>query len=50
MRYNNIIMKMNQKGKTNDNFETPKYIFEQLNRVFTFTLDAACTKANCLCY
>ena len=34
---------MNQKGKGNDNFETPDYIFNQLNKIFDFNLDVACT-------
>lgn len=40
---------MNQKGKGNDNFETPDYIFEQLNDIFNFELDAACSDKNCKC-
>lgn len=40
-------MKMNVRG--NDNFETPQELFEQLDRVFNFTLDAACTSENCKC-
>lgn len=40
-------MKMNVKG--NDNFRTPDHLFEQLNRIFNFTLDAACTRENCKC-
>ena len=40
-------MKMNVKG--NDNFCTPDHLFEQLNQIFNFTLDAACTSENCLC-
>lgn len=40
-------MKMNVKG--NDNFHTPDHLFEQLNRIFNFTLDAACTTENCKC-
>jgi len=40
-------MKMNTKG--NDNFQTPRPLFEQLHRIFNFTLDAACTSKNCLC-
>lgn len=40
-------MKMNVKG--NDNFRTPDHLFEQLNRIFNFTLDAACTIENCKC-
>lgn len=38
-------MKMNVKG--NDNFRTPDHIFSQLNRIFNFTLDAACTTEDC---
>jgi len=41
-------MKMNVKG--NDNFETPPNLFRQLDRIFNFTLDVACTKDNCKCY
>lgn len=37
---------MNQKG--NDDFQTPKHIFKQLNDIFNFTMDVACTKENCL--
>lgn len=40
-------MKMNVKG--NDNFQTPPPLFQQLHRIFSFTLDAACTTQNCLC-
>lgn len=40
-------MKMNVKG--NDNFRTPDHLFEQLNRIFNFTLDAACTTEDCKC-
>lgn len=40
-------MKMNVKG--NDNFQTPQHIFDQLNDIFNFTLDSACTSNNCLC-
>ena len=32
---------MNQKGKGNDEFCTPDYIFFQLNSIFKFELDAA---------
>lgn len=39
-------MKMNQKG--NDMFQTPKSIYNQLNNIFNFTLDAACCSYNCL--
>lgn len=42
-------MIMNQKGRGNDNFQTPKYIFDQLNRIFNFDIDIACTSDNCLC-
>lgn len=38
-------MKMNVKG--NDNFRTPDHIFKQLNDIFNFTLDAACTTEDC---
>lgn len=41
-------MKMNVKG--NDNFRTPLHIFTQLNDIFNFTCDAACTKENCKCF
>ncbi len=40
-------MKMNVKG--NDNFRTPDHVFQQLNRIFDFTLDAACTTEDCKC-
>lgn len=40
-------MKMNVKG--NDNFRTPQALFDQLNAIFNFTLDAACTSKDCLC-
>lgn len=40
---------MNQKGKGQDGFQTPKYIFDQLNNVFNFTLDLACNSTNKLC-
>lgn len=40
-------MKMNVKG--NDNFQTPDHLFDQLNRIFNFTLDAACTTEDCKC-
>ena len=38
-------MKMNVKG--NDNFRTPNSLYEQLDRIFNFTLDAACTTEDC---
>lgn len=41
-----VAMKMNVRG--NDYFETPWYIFEQLNKVFDFEIDVACTSQNCL--
>lgn len=37
---------MNQKGKGNDNFETPDYIYNQLNRIFNFQMDVAASKLN----
>lgn len=40
-------MKMNVKG--NDNFRTPDHVFNQLNDIFNFTLDAACTFEDCKC-
>lgn len=40
-------MKMNVKG--NDNFCTPDHIFKQLDDIFNFTLDAACTTEDCKC-
>ena len=40
-------MKMNVKG--NDNFETPQELFNQLDAIFNFTVDAACTSENCKC-
>jgi len=40
-------MKMNVKG--NDEFETPKELYDQLNDIFNFTVDAACTSDNCKC-
>lgn len=42
-------MKVNQKGKGRDDYQTPKYIFEQLNDIFNFTTDASCTSENKLC-
>lgn len=38
-------MKMNVKG--NDNFRTPQALYNQLDRIFNFTLDAACTSEDC---
>jgi phage N-6-adenine-methyltransferase len=43
------IMKMNTNGKGNDGFETPPFLYEQLNNIFCFTTDAACTSKNSLC-
>lgn len=40
-------MMMNQKGQ--DCFRTPPHIFNQLNAIFNFTVDAACTSENKLC-
>lgn len=40
-------MKMNQKGRGNDEFETPDYIFRQLDHIFNFQFDVACTIWNC---
>lgn len=40
-------MKMNVKG--NDNFETPDSLYDQLNSIFKFTVDVACTLSNCKC-
>lgn len=40
-------MKMNTKG--NDNFETPDWLYNQLDSIFKFTVDAACTRSNCQC-
>ena len=40
-------MKMNVKG--NDCFETPQYIFDQLNNIFNFEIDVACNSDNKLC-
>jgi len=42
-------MKRNQKGKGNDNMETPQDLFDQLNRIFNFNFDAACTSKNSKC-
>lgn len=38
-------MKMNVRG--NDNFQTPQGLYDQLDEIFNFTLDAACTKEDC---
>ncbi len=35
--------------KHTDDFNTPDHIFEQLNSVFNFTLDAACDSTNAKC-
>lgn len=42
-------MKMNQKGRGNDNFQTPLYVFRQLNDIFHFTCDVAASDNNHLC-
>ena len=42
-------MIMNQKGRGNDNFQTPYHIFMQLNSIFNFTLDVAAGIENHLC-
>ena len=41
-------MIMNQKGKGNDCFMTPDFIYAQLESIFEFTHDVACTFENCL--
>ena len=41
---------MNQKGKGNDNFRTPDYIFNQLNKIFYFNLDIAANEEDRKCY
>lgn len=38
-------MKMNVRG--NDNFQTPQGLYDQLDKIFNFTLDAACTTQDC---
>lgn len=38
-------MKMNVRG--NDNFQTPQGLYDQLDKIFNFTLDAACTREDC---
>lgn len=42
-------MKINNKGFTNDLFRTPHSIFKQLDDIFNFTLDAACTSYDSKC-
>lgn len=42
-------MIMNQKGRGNDCFQTPSYIFKQLKDIFDFQIDVACTYSNCCC-
>jgi site-specific DNA-methyltransferase (adenine-specific) len=42
-------MKINPKGKGNDVFQTPKFLFDKLNSVFQFTVDVACSSTNKLC-
>ncbi|GEM_PF-6017181 len=41
-------MNMKNNGKWNDGFKTPPFLFDSLNRVLNFTLDAACESHNCL--
>lgn len=40
-------MKVNQKGKGFDNYETPQWLFDELNERFNFQIDGACTYKNC---
>ena len=42
-------MKMNQKGRGNDEFQTPDYIFNQLDNIFNFQIDLACNIFNKKC-
>jgi hypothetical protein len=37
------------KNTKSDSYNTPDYIFKQLNDIYTFTLDAACSEENCKC-
>ena len=39
-------MKMNQKGRGNDEFCTPDYIYRQLDNIFHFNMDVAASKYN----
>jgi phage N-6-adenine-methyltransferase len=39
-------MKMNNRGSTIDTFETPDFLFQELNHRFAFDVDAACTSQN----
>lgn len=39
-------MKMNQKGRGNDEFCTPDYIFKQLDNIFNFNMDVAASSQN----
>jgi site-specific DNA-methyltransferase (adenine-specific) len=41
-------MKMNVFG--NDKMQTPRWLFNELNARFNFTLDAACDSGNALCH
>lgn len=43
-------MIMNQKGRGNDNFETPDYIFKQLDEIFNFHFDVAASQYNAKCF
>lgn len=36
-------------SRKSDEWRTPKDLFKKLDQEFYFTLDAACTKSNCLC-
>ena len=40
---------MNAQGPGNDEYETPKWLFEALDAEFGFTLDAAASHTNALC-
>lgn len=42
-------MEMNQKGHGLDLYQTPPALFNQLNDIFQFTVDAACDSKNKLC-
>lgn len=41
-----MIQGQSKKTKS-DSYNTPDYIFDQLNDIYNFTLDAACTRDNC---
>lgn len=40
---------MNAAGPSNDDYETPSWLFKALDAEFGFTFDAAATEANALC-